>query len=113
MFGEYQIAKGDYLFTLSNLVNKKFVLTPGGTISWSGSPYEAMLNINAVYNLKTTITELLPAEKLSSDESNPDEKIATESGRKGSGGSILNLSDNLTNPVVKFDINFPTTGNPE
>ena len=64
MFGEYQIAKGDYLFTLSNLVNKKFVLTPGGTISWSGSPYEAMLNINAVYNLKTTITELLPADSL-------------------------------------------------
>ena len=108
MFGEYQIAKGDYLFTLSNLVNKKFVLTPGGTISWSGSPYEAMLNINAVYNLKTTITELLPAEKLSSDESNPDEKIATESGRKVPVECILNLSDNLTNPVVKFDINFPT-----
>ena len=67
-----------------------------------------MLNINAVYNLKTTITELLPAEKLSSDESNPDEKIATESGRKVPVECILNLSDNLTNPVVKFDINFPT-----
>ncbi|MDR1756109.1 MAG: translocation/assembly module TamB domain-containing protein, partial [Culturomica sp.] len=30
MFGEYKISKGDYLFTLSNLLNKKFVLTPGG-----------------------------------------------------------------------------------
>lgn len=27
MFGEYGITKGDYLFTLSNLINKKFVLT--------------------------------------------------------------------------------------
>lgn len=36
MFGEYKISKGDYLFTLSNLLNKKFILTPGGSISWNG-----------------------------------------------------------------------------
>ena len=30
MFGEYKIEKGDYLFTLSNLINKKFVLEPWG-----------------------------------------------------------------------------------
>lgn len=107
MFGEYRISKGDYLFTLSNLVNKKFVLTPGGTINWSGSPYDAMLNINAVYSLKTTITELLPAEKTGSDESGNEEK-STESGRKVPVECILNLSENLTNPTVKFDINFPT-----
>lgn len=108
MFGEYKISRGDYLFTLSNLVNKKFVLTPGGTISWGGSPYEAMLNINAVYNLKTTINELLPVEKLPSDDTGPDEKVSSEAGRKVPVECILNLSDNLNNPVVKFDINFPT-----
>lgn len=109
MFGVYQISKGDYLFTLSNLVNKKFILTPGGTISWSGSPYDAMLNINAVYNLKTTISELLPTERSSGEENGngTDDKV-TDSGRKVPVECILNLSDNLTNPVVKFDINFPT-----
>ncbi len=59
MFGEYKISKGDYLFTLSNLLNKKFVLTPGGSINWNGSPYDATININAVYNLKTSLYELL------------------------------------------------------
>lgn len=107
MFGEYRISKGDYLFTLSNLVNKKFVLTPGGTINWSGSPYDAMLNINAVYSLKTTLTELLPVEKTGTDEPGNEEK-STESGRKVPVECILNLSENLTNPTVKFDINFPT-----
>lgn len=109
MFGIYQISKGDYLFTLSNLVNKKFILTPGGTISWSGSPYDAMLDINAVYNLKTTISELLPAERSSGEENGTgtDDKVS-DSGRKVPVECILNLSDNLTNPVVKFDINFPT-----
>lgn len=107
LFGEYRISRGDYLFTLSNLVNKKFVLTPGGTINWSGSPYDAMLDINAVYSLKTTINELLPIENMITDESGNEEKSA-ESGRKVPVECILNLSENLTNPVVKFDINFPT-----
>lgn len=107
LFGDYRISKGDYLFTLSNLVNKKFVLTPGGTISWSGSPYDANLDINAVYSLKTTISELLPVETTSSDESGTEEKSA-ESGRKVPVECILNLSEHLSNPVVKFDINFPT-----
>ncbi|MEG2340237.1 MAG: translocation/assembly module TamB domain-containing protein [Odoribacter sp.] len=108
LFGEYQILRGDYLFTLSNLVNKKFVLTPGGTITWAGSPYDATLNINAVYSLKTTISELLPvAEKGSTDTPTGEEKTS-ESGRKVPVECILNLSERLTNPVVKFDINFPT-----
>ncbi len=107
LFGEYRISRGDYLFTLSNLVNKKFVLTPGGTIVWSGSPYDAMLDINAVYNLRTTITELLPQERSGADETG-EERIATETGRKVPVECILNLSDNLKNPVVKFDIDFPT-----
>lgn len=106
LFGEYGISKGDYLFTLSNLVNKKFVLTPGGTINWSGSPYDAMLNINAVYSLKTTITELLPVERTSNEETG--EEKTTETGRKVPVECILNLSENLTNPVVKFDIDFPS-----
>lgn len=108
MFGEYRILKGDYLFTLSNLVNKKFILTPGGTITWSGSPYDAMLNINAVYCLKTTIAELLPTDRIGNDETDPDEKISSESGRKVPVECILNLSENLNNPVVKFGIDFPT-----
>ena len=101
MLGSYQISKGDYLFTLSNLVNKKFILTPGGTIDWSGSPYDAILNLNAVYHLKTTIAELLP------DASEGDD-IPSEAGRKVPVECILNLSENLTNPRVKFDINFPS-----
>lgn len=107
MFGEYQITKGDYLFTLSNLVNKKFVLMPGGTINWNGSPYDARLNINAVYSLKTSINELMPAENAVADENGNDEKVS-ESYRKIPVECILNLSENLTNPAVKFDIDFPT-----
>lgn len=107
MFGEYGITKGDYLFTLSDLVNKRFVLTPGGTITWSGSPYDAMLNLNAVYNLKASISDLLPMETVGSEGPDGEEKIM-ESGRKVPVECILNMTENLSNPTVKFDINFPT-----
>lgn len=105
MFGEYKIVKGDYLFTLSNLLNKKFVLKPGGTIVWSGSPYDAMLDIGAVYSLKTSLNELLAT---SGTDETDKEQQGTDKGRKVPVECVLNLSDNLTNPLVKFDINFPT-----
>lgn len=105
MFGEYKISKGDYLFTLSNLLNKKFVLKPGGTIAWSGSPYDATLDIGAVYNLKTSLNELLTT---SADETDREQQTTTDKGKKVPVECVLNLSDHLTNPVVKFDINFPT-----
>lgn len=108
MFGEYKITKGNYQFTLSNLVmNKNFILKPGGTIAWNGAPYDAMLNINAVYNLKTSLAELLP-ETISGGEAGGQTGDTQEKGRKVPVECILNLSDNLVNPLVKFDLNFPT-----
>lgn len=107
MFGEYRISKGNYQFTLSNLVmNKNFVLSPGGTITWNGAPYDAMLNINAVYHLKTSLSELLP-ETVSGGEAGQ-VGDTQEKSRKVPVECILNLSDNLVNPLVKFDLNFPT-----
>ena len=49
----------------------------------------------------------MPTEDVVSDDEGIEE-MSTESGRKVPVECILNLSENLTNPVVKFDINFPT-----
>lgn len=98
MFGEYKITKGDYLFTMSNLLNKKFVLSSGGNIVWNGSPYDATINLNANYNLKTSLTELMS--DIEGETNVRGTKVPVE--------CILNLSDNITNPLVKFDINFPS-----
>ncbi|MBK6837911.1 MAG: translocation/assembly module TamB domain-containing protein [Bacteroidetes bacterium] len=34
MYGTYIIEKGEYLFTLQNLINKKFIVDPGSRITW-------------------------------------------------------------------------------
>lgn len=66
-----------------------------------------MLDISAVYNLKTTISELLPVD-VGASEGSDGEEVVSESGRKVPVECVLNLSDNLRNPSVKFDINFPS-----
>lgn len=97
LFGEYKIERGDYLFTLSNLVNKKFVLNSGGSIKWNGSPYDATIDLSAIYHLKTSLNDLLTSSNGAIDKTS---KVPVE--------CMLNLSESLMNPIVKFDINFPS-----
>ena len=97
VFGEYNINQGDYLFTLSNLLNKRFVLMPGGTITWNGSPYDALINVSASYNVKTSLNDLLSGTTSMLDRNT---KVPVE--------CVLNLTDNLSNPNVQFSIDFPS-----
>ena len=96
IYGNYNIVQGDYLFTLKNVINKKFTIESGGTIKWTGDPYNAKINIEAVYRLKASLYELLANSDYNVDKS---QRIPVEC-------KIL-LSDNLANPTIKFDIDFP------
>lgn len=92
MYGNYIIAKGNYLFTLKNVINKKFKITEGGTINWNGDPFEADINLEAVYKLRTSLNEILPSDS---------------SKRRVPVNCILKMSDKLMNPTIKFDIKLP------
>ena len=93
MAGDYVIEDGTYLFTLGNLLNKRFSVDEGGTISWNGALEDAIINIKAVYRLKTSLYNIFPDEAFR-------ERIPVE--------CRLNLTEKLINPVVGFDITLPT-----
>jgi hypothetical protein len=59
MFGDYTIEKGFYDFKYGGIVNKAFDIQKGSTVSWSGSPYEANLNVTAIYKVKANPGVLL------------------------------------------------------
>ncbi len=59
MVGEYIIDKGDYLFTLQNLINKHLDIEQGSTMRWTGDPFNAMVNITAVYQNRAPLSDLL------------------------------------------------------
>ncbi len=103
MYGNYVIEQGDYLFTYQNFVNKPFSVKQGGTIKWTGDPYEAELAIEATYqNLKASpgdlIYDLLQQE-------NDDVKQQAKTTTSVNLGMILTGA--LSHPDIEFSIDMP------
>lgn len=92
MYGTYNIEKGDYLFTLEGVINKKFRIESGGYITWNGDPLDAIMDINAVYRVKTSLKQLLMNENYTT-------KVPVD--------CKIMLSQKLMSPVIKFDIDVP------
>lgn len=90
--GDYIIENGDYLFTLGNIFNKSFSVESGGKISFNGNVENAEIDIKAIYKLKASLYEILQDERFN-------ERIPVE--------CHLNLSGNLFNPIVGFNIYLP------
>ena len=59
MFGDYRIDSGVYDFKYGGIINKPFVIQKGGTVSWNGNPYEANLDVTAIYKAKANPGVLL------------------------------------------------------
>ena len=97
MYGTYEIFAGDYLFTMRNLINKKFLIEPGSKLTWTGSPLEATANITAKYRIKTT---LFPLMKTVNDTANPvyKQRIPIEC-------RIL-LTDKIFTPNIAFNVDM-------
>lgn len=97
MYGNYTVEDGDYLFTLKNLMNKKFRLENGGVIKWSGNPDAAEINMSAIYELRTSLSPLFL------------EHEQTEAIKKRYPvDCVMNLSGKLLKPDIAFDVLLPT-----
>lgn len=60
MYGDYMVDKGFYNFKYGGIINKPFIVKKGGMISFSGDPYKAELDIEAVYTVKANPKVILP-----------------------------------------------------
>jgi hypothetical protein len=98
-FGNYIIADGDYLFTLQNIINKRFRIEPNSSIQFNGPIEEATINVDAVYNVRTSTYNLIQ-EFL--DPNNLDE-ISYANNRVPI-KLYLKLSDKLYSPTIGFEI---------
>ncbi len=97
IFGDYVIREGDYLFTLQNVINKRFKVDQGGSITWSGDPYDAEINLNAVYKVRTSLQNLFPKDTTAAHK----KRIPIDCN--------LRMTDKLMNPTIRFDISVPPT----
>jgi hypothetical protein len=97
MFGDYTISEGEYLFTMQNIVNKRFKIKKGGLISWNGDPLDANIDLTAVYPTKASPENLFIGEEAELYS----KRIPVE--------CELRLTDDLTDPDIFFDILLPST----
>ncbi len=94
IYGDYRMNQGSFLFTLGNIINRVFSIENGSTISFNGSPYEADINLSAVYRTKASLRGLPEYTGVS---------VPVD--------CIIRLKNNLYNPDISFAIRLPEVTN--
>ncbi len=97
MYGDYMINDGVYLLSLQNLPSKKFNIQNGGIFSFTGNPYDARVDMKAIYNLRTSLYPVLAA--VGSIDEVSRKKVPVQ--------SVIGIKGKLQNPEISFDINLP------
>lgn len=93
LFGIYNINKGSYRLYLQNLVFRDLVMQPGSSVEFNGSPFDA--NIHLLFN---HVIQSVPVSDLTS--------AALSSNNKVRVNCILDISGNLSNMDLKFDLDI-------
>ncbi|EGV43229.2 translocation/assembly module TamB [Bizionia argentinensis JUB59] len=57
--GVYEVSSGHYELNLYKIVNRKFNLVPGSRVTWSGDPFDAKLDVKAVYQVESSASALM------------------------------------------------------
>lgn len=100
--GAYQITDGHYEMSLYNLISKKFLIDPGSRITWNGNPMDANMDIRAIYEVKTSSTELMSSQISGSNQE-------TKSQYKTILPFLvyLNVDGELLQPEISFALDMP------
>ncbi len=98
--GRYDIQEGNYLFTFESFIKKPFVLQKGANnyIEWTGDPYGATINLNAIYEAtNVSFAPLVSSLDLSGNLSRYRSDVNV----------IAKLTGELFRPDISFKLEFP------
>src|SRR5690606_14853319 len=96
MFGDYAIQEGEFEFTAQDFINKIFEINQGGSIRWTGNPTEALINLTAIYQVRTSVRPLY----IAAGRNGTDQRVLAQ--------AEMILNGNLLHPDISFGIDFPT-----
>ncbi|RPI03532.1 MAG: translocation/assembly module TamB [Ignavibacteriae bacterium] len=57
--GRYEILKGSYQLSFGDFIKREFAIAKGSSLTWFGSPYEADVDITAIYTVKAAALDLI------------------------------------------------------
>ncbi len=104
MYGDYTIDKGIYDFKYGGIVNKPFLIQKGGTVSWNGDPFEANLDVVAVYKAKANPGVLL--ENFTSNRKIEVDLVTRITGGLFSSKQELDIQLTNVNPTIAGELEF-------
>lgn len=98
MFGTYFVENGVYKLTIQELIKKDFMFQPGSQIVFGGDPYNAALNLKAMYTVNgVPLSDLQIGNSFSSNNVRVD--------------CMMNINGTPEHPRVDFDLDLPTVNN--
>lgn len=98
--GRYTVKNGTYQLSFYKLVKKKFDIQEGGYIQWLGDPLKATMNIVASYEKSVPVNNLFASQAAGQSQEG-------QYGRRIPVQVNLNISDQLMQPKIDFDIVLP------
>ena len=100
--GRYEIVDGSYHLSFADLIRREFAISKGSSLTWFGSPYEAEVDITAMYTVKTTVLDLVQDQvtEISEEERNKyKQEIPIQ--------VYLMMKGNLLTPGIHFRLDLP------
>ena len=101
MSGKYVLDKGTYNFTLQDIIVKDFRIKENSSIAFDGNPFDAKIDISAIYPLTANLLDL--------DESFANDKEFNRTNVPVY--AVLNVLGSIAQPTINFDLEFPTLTN--
>lgn len=98
IYGTYTLERGNYNFTLQDIIIKDFTIREGSSITFRGDPYTAVLDITAVYALTANLSDL--------DATFLDDKDLNRTNVPVH--ALLHVAGDLHQPDISLDLEFPT-----
>ncbi|WP_185194830.1 translocation/assembly module TamB domain-containing protein [Chryseobacterium cheonjiense] len=98
LVGVYEVESGSYEMTVS-VLKRKFDIQKGSTITWTGEPTTATLDITAVYK-----TEAAPIDLVQQQISGEDAGTLNQFKQRIPFNTLLKMQGELLKPVITFDI---------
>jgi hypothetical protein len=101
IIGNYTVTEGEYLFSMQNVISKRFKIDRGSQIVWAGNPYDARLAITASYSLRASPYDLIEDIVRTSNERMQQARIRLLV------LLLLNIGGSISDPEITFDIRIP------
>lgn len=99
MYGTYSIDHGDYGFTMQDIIVKDFTINEGSSITFTGNPNRATLDLKASYTVRgANLTDLDKSFKDDPELSRTNVPV----------NAVLLVKGDIGHPDLDFDLEFPT-----